>query len=83
MGKGSTKPWEHQSISTRSLAGKKAIWMWNRFREKEILLCWWPKWRHMMPLDNGAINKGEDIEDTIAMVAHTRQLHIHGGQCCS
>ena len=54
--------------------------MWTRenkdveqIQRKEILLfclCWWPKWRHMMPVDNRAINKARDIEDAIAMVAH-------------
>ena len=26
-------------------------------------LCWWAKWLPMMPLDNRAINKAQDIED--------------------
>ena len=47
-----------------------AIWIRRTDSEKRntprlyFCLLWWPKWRHMMPLDNRAINKAKDIEDT-------------------
>ena len=46
------------------------IWMFGTASEKRnsaqllyFCLRWWPKWRHMMPLDNRAINKAGDKED--------------------
>ena len=46
-----------------------AIWIRRTDSEKRntprlyFCLLWWPKWRHMMPLNNRAINKAGDIGD--------------------
>ena len=58
------------STSRLQLGGwQPTIWIRRTDSEKRntprlyFCLLWWPKWRHMMPLDNRAINKAGDIGD--------------------